>query len=77
MASVLGLIGAGGVGQALYESQQLFFYQQTLAYVLVTAALVLLTDHVSSRLRARVRAASQQDAPAPPFCLTTGRGLAA
>ncbi len=76
MATVLGLIGAGGVGQALFEAQQLFFYQQTLAYVLVTAVLVLVTDHLSSRLRARVRQASQQDLPAAPFCLVAGRGLA-
>ena len=36
MATVLGVIGAGGVGQALYVAQQLFFYQHMLAYVLVT-----------------------------------------
>lgn len=55
MATVLGLIGAGGIGQALYEAQQLFFYREAFAYVLVTAALVLVTDHLGARLRARIR----------------------
>jgi phosphonate transport system permease protein len=53
MATVLGLIGAGGVGQALYEAQQLFFYRQMLAYVLVTWGLVASVDFASTRLRRR------------------------
>ena len=60
MSSVLGLIGAGGIGQALYEAQQLFFYREAFAYVLVTAALILLTDQLSSRLRARIRVPSAE-----------------
>jgi phosphonate transport system permease protein len=55
MATVLGVIGAGGVGQALYEAQQLFFYQQMLAYVLVTAVLVALVDQAGETLRRRHR----------------------
>jgi phosphonate transport system permease protein len=53
MATVLGLIGAGGVGQALYNAQQLFFYDQMLAYVMVTWAIVALADLGSERLRRR------------------------
>jgi phosphonate transport system permease protein len=53
IATVVGVIGAGGVGQALYEAQQLFFYRQMLAYVLVTAVLVGLVDGASERLRRR------------------------
>jgi len=53
MATVLGVIGAGGVGQALYEAQQLFFYRQMLAYVLVTAVLVTAVDHAGEALRRR------------------------
>src|SRR5262249_48393482 len=30
-AAIVGMIGAGGIGQALYNSQQLMFYDQTLA----------------------------------------------
>jgi phosphonate transport system permease protein len=53
MATVLGLIGAGGVGQALYEAQQLFFYRQMIAWLLVTWALVAAVDAASERLRRR------------------------
>jgi phosphonate transport system permease protein len=53
MATVLGLIGAGGVGQALYNAQQLFFYDQMLAYVIVTWILVAGVDAASERLRRR------------------------
>jgi phosphonate transport system permease protein len=55
MATVLGLIGAGGIGQALYDAQQLFFYRQMVAYVLITWALVAATDAASSALRRRYR----------------------
>jgi phosphonate transport system permease protein len=53
MATVMGLIGAGGIGQALYEAQQLFFYRQMLAYILVTWALVALADRASETTRRR------------------------
>ena len=55
MATVLGLIGAGGVGQALYNAQQLFFYSQMLAYVIVTWLLVAGVDVASDRLRRRFK----------------------
>jgi phosphonate transport system permease protein len=51
MATVLGLIGAGGIGQALYDAQQLFFYRQMIAWLLVTWALVATVDVASERLR--------------------------
>jgi phosphonate transport system permease protein len=53
-ATVVGLIGAGGVGQALFQAQQLFFYRQMVAYVLVTWALVALSDWLGERLRVRL-----------------------
>jgi len=53
-ATVVGLIGAGGIGQALFQAQQLFFYKQMLAYVLVTWALVALADWLGERLRLRL-----------------------
>jgi phosphonate transport system permease protein len=55
MATVLGLIGAGGVGQALYNAQQLFFYKQMLAYVIITWVLVASVDFASERLRRRYK----------------------
>jgi len=54
-ATVLGIIGAGGIGQALYNAQELFFYRQMFAYVLVTCVLVETLDIASTQLRKRYR----------------------
>lgn len=56
MATVLGLIGAGGIGQALYEAQQLMFYHQLLAWLLITATLLLSAEWMTGRLRRRLGA---------------------
>ncbi len=53
-ASVLGLIGAGGIGYLMNTSFRTFQYQEAAAIVLVLIALVMLVDHLSSRLRAMV-----------------------
>jgi phosphonate transport system permease protein len=50
-ATVVGIIGAGGIGEALFQAMQLFFYQQMMAYILVTGSLVAAVDFGSSRLR--------------------------
>ena len=51
-ATIVGVIGAGGIGQALYNAQQLFFYQQMAAYI---------ADHRRDRRRGRLR-----EQPIPP-----------
>ncbi len=51
MATVMGLIGAGGIGQALYDAQQLFFYKQMLAWILITWVLIAGFDHLSAATR--------------------------
>lgn len=53
-ATVVGMIGAGGIGEALYDAQQLFFYDQMMAYVFITWALVMLADAVSGWTRRRL-----------------------
>lgn len=53
MATVMGLIGAGGIGQALYDAQQLFFYQQMIAWIVITWLLVAVFDHLSELTRRR------------------------
>lgn len=53
-ASVLGLIGAGGIGYLMNASFRTFQYQEAAAIVLVLIALVMLVDHLSSRLRSWV-----------------------
>lgn len=52
-ATVVGMIGAGGIGQALFEAQQLFFYQAMVAYLLITWVMVLAVDQLSQMTRAR------------------------
>ncbi len=53
MATVAGLIGAGGIGQALYEAQQLMFYRPMMAYLFVTVLLVATADFLNERTRRR------------------------
>jgi phosphonate transport system permease protein len=54
-ATVVGMIGAGGIGQALYEAQQLFFYPRMMAYLLLTWVLVIAVDRNSEWTRRRFR----------------------
>ncbi len=56
-ATILGMVGAGGIGFELMSSLKLFQYQDTAVCVLVILALVMSADYVSSRLRARILAA--------------------
>jgi phosphonate transport system permease protein len=55
-ATILGMVGAGGIGFELVSSLKLFQYQDASMCVLVILALVMITDWASSRLRARVLA---------------------
>ncbi|MGH7855643.1 MAG: phosphonate ABC transporter, permease protein PhnE [Candidatus Binatia bacterium] len=50
-ASVLGLIGAGGIGYLMNSSFRTFQYQEAAAIVLVLIVLVMVVDYLSSRLR--------------------------
>lgn len=53
-ATIVGLIAAGGIGQALFQAQQLFFYRTMVAYVIVIWVLVALSDAFGERLRRRL-----------------------
>lgn len=48
---VLGLVGAGGIGQLLLTALNLFRYQSALVIILVTLAAVILIDAISVRVR--------------------------
>jgi phosphonate transport system permease protein len=50
-AAVVGMISAGGIGQALFNAQQLFHYREMVWYLIVTWALVMLTDAINTRVR--------------------------
>ena len=53
-ATVLGLIGAGGIGQTLFESIQAFDYSRVAAIAIVIVVAVTLIDLLSQTIRARL-----------------------
>lgn len=53
-ATVLGLVGAGGLGFSLIQTMKLFKYHQTATCILVIFLLVLLSDWICGRLRRKV-----------------------
>jgi phosphonate transport system permease protein len=50
-ATVLGIVGAGGIGQPLYENIRSFQYSETAAIVIIVVVTVSLIDLLSSRIR--------------------------
>jgi phosphonate transport system permease protein len=50
-ATTLGIVGAGGIGQTLYESIRAFQYAETAAQVVIVVVTVVIIDMVSARLR--------------------------
>ena len=50
-ATTLGIVGAGGIGQTLYESIRSFQYGETAAQIIVVIVTVMVLDLVSARLR--------------------------
>jgi phosphonate transport system permease protein len=51
MAAILGVVGAGGLGQMLYYSLSLFHQQQALTVIIAMLLLVLVVDGASAWLR--------------------------
>ncbi len=54
MAAVLGLVGAGGLGQRIHIAISLFFEQQLLTLIMAIYILVTIVDYVSAYLRRKV-----------------------
>ena len=50
-ATVLGIVGAGGIGQILFESIRGFLYAETAAIIIIVVITVSLIDILSQRLR--------------------------
>ncbi len=50
-ATTLGIVGAGGIGQTLYESIRSFQYADTAAQIIIVVVTVMLLDLVSARIR--------------------------
>jgi phosphonate transport system permease protein len=53
VSTVLGLVGGGGLGQAIYNNIQLGFYTKVATLILAVYALVVTTDWIGDRLRER------------------------
>ena len=53
-STILGLVGGGGLGQAIYNNVQLGFYPRLSTLILLVYALVLASDWIGERLRLRV-----------------------
>jgi phosphonate transport system permease protein len=53
-ASVLGFVGAGGIGQTLMESIRKFYYADVSAILLIIVLTVMLFDQLTQRLRAHI-----------------------
>jgi len=54
MAAILGVVGAGGLGQMLYMSLSLFQQSQAMTIILAMLMLVALVDAASAWLRQRL-----------------------
>jgi phosphonate transport system permease protein len=50
-ATTLGIVGAGGIGQTLYQSINSFKYGETAAQVIIVVVTVMVIDFVSALLR--------------------------
>lgn len=53
-ATVLGLVGAGGIGQILFESIRGFYYSETAALLILIVVTVTIVDLISQQLRRMV-----------------------
>lgn len=57
-ATVLGMVGAGGLGFELVSSLKLFKYQETATCIIVITVMVIIADAASSRLRSAIQRGS-------------------
>lgn len=51
-ATVLGIIGGGGIGHSLYENIRSFQYAETAAIIIIVVVSVMIIDVISARIRA-------------------------
>ena len=54
-ATVLGMVGAGGLGFELMASLKLFRYQETATCIIVITVMVIVADLISNYLRSRIQ----------------------
>jgi phosphonate transport system permease protein len=54
-STIIGIVGAGGIGGALFNSFQRYEYDISLAILIVIIALVLIAEWVSGHIRSRIK----------------------
>ena len=54
MATMLGIVGAGGIGYELQSSFRMFEYQKVSAIILIIFVTIFLIDNLSSYIRSKV-----------------------
>jgi len=77
VSTVVGLVGGGGLGLALYNDVQLAFYDRAATLVLLIYLLVAATDALADRLRRRPTARGIALAPESALALIAESGSAA
>lgn len=53
--AVLGLVGAGGIGIALYDTLRMFDYSQSAALLIILIVTIMLLDRISNFVRSRLQ----------------------
>ena len=55
MATMLGIVGAGGIGYELQSSFRMFEYQKVSAIILIIFITIFIIDHLSSYIRSKIK----------------------
>jgi len=55
MATMLGIVGAGGIGYELQSSFRMFEYQKVSAIIIIIYITIFLIDHLSSYIRSKIK----------------------
>jgi len=55
MATMLGIVGAGGIGYELQSSFRMFEYQRVSAIIIIIFITIFLIDHISSFVRSKIK----------------------
>jgi phosphonate transport system permease protein len=55
MATMLGIVGAGGIGYELLSSFRMFEYQRVSAIIILIFITIFLIDHLSSSIRSKIK----------------------
>ena len=55
MATMLGIVGAGGIGYELQSSFRMFEYQKVSAIIIIIFATIFVIDNLSSYIRSKIK----------------------